>query len=133
MSNLLKKIAIVGTMVMGLTTVSQVNANETMFKMFISAQGFTEYQEELAFDLAKSAKELSVQVKKPKHELKDFVQIMVDTDHLDVDAMMQAYKTWQADVDSQVYVTLQALAKLHADLTPEQKQALVAKIKKMKS
>ena len=133
MMSVIKKVVIVSVVVIGFLGMYQASANETMFNLFIKAQDFTEYQEELAIDLVKSAKELSVQVKKPKHQLKEFVQGLVDTDQLDVEEMMQAYKAWQADVDSQVHVTLTALAKLHADLTPEQKQTLMETIKKMKS
>ena len=130
MMNTIKKYACILALALTSLTATEASANETMFKLFISAQDFTEYQEELALNLVKEGKKLAEQVKEPKHELKDFAKGLVDIEALDVDVMMQSYKTWQAKVDAQMLVTMKALAALHAELTPEQKQKLINAIGK---
>lgn len=130
MINLMKKYVCVLALALTSLTASNAHANETMFKMFIKAQDLTEYQEELAYNLIVEGKKLAEQVKKPKSQLKEFAQTLVATDTLDVNNMMQSYKVWQANVDEQMLVTMQAFAALHAELSPEQKQKLIDAIRK---
>lgn len=130
MTHLIKKYAYILTFVFTSLTVSEARANETMFKLFISSQNFTEYQEELAVNLLVEGKKLAKQIKEPKQQLKGFAQELVKIESLDVDTMMQAYKTWQAQTDEQLLVTMEAFAALHAELTPEQRQKIVDAMRK---
>lgn len=130
MTNLIKKYACILALAFTSLTASEAQANETMLKLLISAQDFTEYQEELALNLLTEGKKLAEQIKEPKQELKGFAQEFVKVDSLDTEAMMQAYKTWQGKIDEQLFVTMEAFAAFHAELTPEQKQKLVDAIRK---
>jgi len=133
MKTVLKKCLATCAIVIATLGISQAQANEMMFKLFIQAQDFSDHQEQLAYELLSSVKALTEQVKKPKQELKDFAQEMADKEQLDVEAMVAAYNSWKTDVDDRVYVSLQALANFHAELSPEQKKALLTSIKKLKS
>lgn len=110
----------------------QAFANDIMFKLFIEAHDFNEYQQELAFELVESGRALAAEIKKPKEALKGHVTELIDKDQLDVETMMQSYQRWQSGVDEKLRTALQSLATLHAQLTREQREALVETLRKMR-
>lgn len=110
----------------------QASANDIMFKLFIEAHDFNEYQQELAFELLESGRALAAEIKKPKEELKGHVTELIEKDQLDVETMMQSYQNWQSGVDEKLLTALQSLARLHAQLTKEQREALVQTFHKMR-
>ena len=107
--------------------------NEAMIKMFAMSQDMTDYQQELAVELFHQVKALAAAVKEPKHEVKDYVKGLIEQDSIDVDEVMEKYKAWQQKVDKEFEQSLIAVAKLHADLSVEQRQKLIESIKKMRS
>lgn len=112
--------------------VPQASADDIMFKLFIEAHDFNEYQQELALELVESGRALAAEIKKPKEELKGHVTALIEKDQLDVETMMQSYQSWQSGVDEKLLAVLQSLARLHAQLTEEQREALVQTLHKMR-
>lgn len=113
-------------------TAPQISANDIIFKLFIEAHDFNAYQQELGFELVGSGRALAAEIKKPREELKGHVTALIEKDQLDVEAMMQSYQSWQSGVDEKLLTVLQSLARLHAQLTKEQREALVQTFHKMR-
>lgn len=133
MKKMIGNFLVAATLAVGTLGTVQVQANETVFKYFLKAHDLNDFQQELAVELMKSGKALAAEVKKPKQQLKAFFADAVQQDQLDPETMMEAYKNWQSEVDGKVYSTVQAFVKLHAELTPEQREKIVETITKMKS
>ena len=123
------------TLVTGASTIAYAHKgpNEAMVKMFAMSQDLTDYQQELAVELFHQVKTLAAAVKEPKDELKTYVKGLVEQDSIDVEDVMEKYKAWQQNVDKEFEQSLIAVAKLHADLSVEQREKLVESIKKMRS
>ena len=123
------------TLITGASAIASVKngPNEAMIQMFAMSQDMTEYQQELAVEVFRQVKSLADTVKAPKQDIKDYLGGLVEQDSIDVVQVMEQYKQWQQGVDEQFELSLIAVAKLHSDLTPEQRQQLVDSIKQLKS
>lgn len=107
--------------------------NETVIKMFLMSQDMTDEQEDLTVAVVNQVKTLATAVKAPKQEVKDYLKGMAEHDYIDVEEVMAKYKAWQQNVDQEFEQSLIAVAELHASLTIEQRQKLMATFKKLSS
>lgn len=103
-------------------------ANETLVKLLVQSHGFSELQQELALDVYASFKEVADAAKSSKGGLKDYFVSVADSDQLDAAAAFEAYKQWQLNIDGKVLQLLEAMSQLHAELSVEQRQALLQKL-----
>ena len=112
---------------------SQAHANEVMIGLFIEAQGFSDSQKELAMEAVRSVKALAQEVKNPKAEVKSYLADVMLQDELDVQYIMSAYHDWRGGVEVKMEAALEAIAAFHGQLSPEQRQELMASLKKLKN
>ncbi|MDF2180281.1 hypothetical protein P2G88_18650 [Aliiglaciecola sp. CAU 1673] len=133
MRNIIRNVVIASAVTFASLGATTASANDRMIEFIMDAHDFTEYQQELAFELLASGRALAAEIKRPKEELKAYVAELIEKDQLDVEAMMLAYKSWQAGVDEKVLASLQSLAKLHSQLSKEQRQELMETFQKMRS
>lgn len=103
-------------------------ANETLVKLLVQSHGFSELQQELALDVYASFKEVADAAKSSKGGLKDYFVSVADSDQLDAAAAFEAYKQWQLNIDGKVLQLLEDMSQLHAELSVEQRQALLQKL-----
>ena len=107
-------------------------SHTAMISMFAKAHDMDDYQQELVLDLFSTIKTTMAEMKEPKAELRAYLEQIAQQDTVNVDEAMQNYKGWQATFDSQLEQVLNAYAKLHENLTPEQRQNVIATMKKMR-
>lgn len=110
---------------------SSFGSKFTMLKMFAQYHNLSDHQQSLMKDLFKSGRTLAHEVKKPKAEVKEYLQSIIEQDQIDVDAVMAAYLEWQQGVNQQFEQTLRVAADLHADLSVEQRKQIVESLKDM--
>lgn len=103
-------------------------ANETLVKLLVQSHGFTEQQQALALDVYASFKAVADAAKSSKGGLKDYFVTVAQSDQLDATAAFEAYKQWQLNIDDKVLQLLEAMSQLHAELSVEQRQALLQKL-----
>lgn len=132
MKNMIRNTVTAMVVVAGLFGTVQVHANEMMVKMFLQTQDFTDYQEELAMDVVASVKSLAAEVKQTKPQVKQYFAELLEKDTMNVEEMMTAYKAWRETTDVKLEETLHTVARLHGNLTKEQRLQLLESLKKMK-
>ena len=103
-----------------------------MIGMFAKAHDMDDYQQELMLELFSTIKTTMAEMKTPKEELSAYLEQVAKQDSVNVDEAMQNYKGWQATFDTQLEKMITAYAKLHENLTPEQRQNVIATMKKMR-
>lgn len=133
---LIASIASIALMTGGPATVyadegSSFGSKFTMLKMFAQYHDLSDYQQSLMKEFMKSGKALASEVKKPKADVKAYLESLVEEDNIDVDEVMDSYLQWQEDVNAQFEVTINALANLHASLSAEQRKQIVQSLKEM--
>lgn len=111
----------------------QAHANETMIRLFIETQNFSDNQKELAMEAVQSVKAVAAEVKSPKQEVKAYLAEVMQQDEMDVELIMENYRTWREGVDIKLEAALYAIANLHGQLSQEQRQELMETFKKLKS
>ncbi|MBU1311567.1 MAG: hypothetical protein KKE30_18755 [Gammaproteobacteria bacterium] len=114
--------------VLATVTSASSSANETLVKLLVQSHGFSEQQQELALDVYASFKEVADAAKSSKGGLKDYFATVAESDQLDAAAAFEAYKQWQLNIDGKVLQLLEAMSQLHAELSVEQRQALLQKL-----
>lgn len=105
----------------------------TLIKMLAKSQDMNVYQQELAVDVFQQFSALAKIVKAPKHDVKYYMEGIIERDRIDVYEVMENYKSWQEKVDTQFEQSLIAAAKLHEDLSVEQRRQLIESIKALSS
>jgi hypothetical protein len=122
---------IAGSSAFAFSSATDNGPNATMVKMFAKSQDMTDYQQTLAVTAFKQVKVLATTVKSPKDDIKSYIKGLIEQDSIDVNEIMIQYKTWQKQVDNEFEQSLIAIAKLHEDLSVEQRQKLALTIQKM--
>lgn len=122
---------IAGSSAFAFSSSTDSGPNATMVKMFAKSQDMTDYQQTLAVDAFKQVKVLATTVKSPKDDIKSYIKGLIEQDSIDVNEIMVQYKAWQKQVDNEFEQSLIAIAKLHEDLSVEQRQKLALTIQKM--
>jgi|GEM_PF-1871819 len=119
----------------GVTAIAKTDSgpNSSMIKMFVQYHDMTDHQQELMTDLFLSGKSLVKQVKEPKEQIRTYLSDIVERDEIDVEQIMASYEAWQDEVNEKFEETLIAAAKLHSQLSVEQRRKIVETIKDMKS
>ncbi|QTH73484.1 hypothetical protein [Pseudoalteromonas xiamenensis] len=124
----MKKLVSILLVVVAMFASKPTLANEALAKLFIQSQGFTEQQETLALNVFNAFKAVTDEVKSSKGSIKLFFIDAATSEQLDANAAYESYKQWQTNVDIRVLHLLESMSQLHAELTPEQKQAFMAKL-----
>lgn len=106
----------------------QNHLRPALVKLLIQSQGFTEQQEDLAVKVYTSFKDVAGEIKAGKGDLTGYFLQVANSDQLDATAAYEAYKQWQSNIDVKVLQLLESISRLHADLSPEQKQAFLQKL-----
>ncbi len=105
----------------------------TLIKMLAKSQDMNVYQQELAVEVFQQFSSLAKIVKAPKQDVKSYMEGIIERDRIDVYEVMENYKSWQQKVDTQFEQSLIAAAKLHEDLSIEQRKQLVESIRALSS
>lgn len=121
-----------GTSTIAIAQMKDAGPNETVIKLFAKSQDMTEYQQTLAVELFHQVKSLITTVKSPEQDLKTYVHGLIEQDSIDVNEVMEKYKAWQQKVDKEFEQSVIAVAKLHSDLSIEQREKLISTIKQMR-
>ncbi|WP_462172316.1 hypothetical protein [Pseudoalteromonas xiamenensis] len=124
----MKKLVSILLVVVAMFASKPTLANEALAKLFIQSQGFTEQQEALALNVFNAFNAVTDEVKSSKGSIKLFFIDAANSEQLDANAAYESYKQWQTNVDIRVLHLLESMSQLHAELTPEQKQAFMAKL-----
>lgn len=124
----MNKLLTLALFVLATVTSASTSANETLVKLLVQSHGFSEQQQELALDVYASFKEVADAAKSSKGGLKDYFLLVAESDQLDATAAFEAYKQWQLNIDGKVLQLLEAMSQLHAELSVEQRQALLQKL-----
>jgi len=107
--------------------------NSPMAQMFMQYHDLTDQQQGLTKELFDSGKLLANEFKKSKPHIRAYIDQIAEKDEIDVEQILAEYKNWQQGVDKQFEVTLRAAANLHANLSVEQRQKILASIKAMRA
>lgn len=126
----MKKIITIMLFTMAMLASKPSQANEELVTLLIQSQGLTEQQEGLAVNVYTSFKDVAGELKAGKGDLTGYFLQVANSDQLDATAAYEAYKQWQSNIDIKVLQLLESMSRLHADLSPEQKQALLQKLVK---
>lgn len=124
----MKKIITILLLAMVMLAAKPSLANEALVKLLIQSQGLTEQQEDLAVKVYTSVKDVAGELKAGKGDLTGYFLQVARSDQLDAIEAYEAYKQWQSNIDIKVLQLLESMSRLHADLSPEQKQALLQKL-----
>lgn len=111
----------------------QNQPNETAIKILLMSQNFTDEQETLAIQLINQVQVLASKVEDPKQEMTQFVQGLAEQDYIDVSQIMQKFRAWQQDVDTELEKSLDTAAELHTSMSHEQRTRLMKTIKLLQS
>ncbi|BDX05858.1 hypothetical protein [Planctobacterium marinum] len=107
--------------------------NETAIKILLMSQNFTDEQETLAIQLINQVQILASKVEDPQEEVTQFVQGLAEQDYIDVPQIMQKYRAWQQDLDTELEKSLTTVAELHSSMSHEQRTRLMKTIKLLQS